>query len=64
MANGPNPWDPQVHDPAFYGDLLRDGSLALGDGFPQFYRLWRYYLLSCAGRIYRTVRCSQLIKIH
>jgi cyclopropane-fatty-acyl-phospholipid synthase len=31
--NGPNPWDPQVHDPALYGDLIRRGSLALGEGY-------------------------------
>ena len=30
---GPRPWDPQVHNPALYGDLLRRGSLALGEGY-------------------------------
>ncbi|MEB3276452.1 MAG: cyclopropane fatty acyl phospholipid synthase [Cyanobacteriota bacterium] len=30
---GDRPWDLQVHDPAFYGDLLRRGSLALGEGY-------------------------------
>lgn len=31
--NGDRPWDPQVHNPALYGALLREGSLALGDGY-------------------------------
>ncbi|MEB3235036.1 MAG: cyclopropane fatty acyl phospholipid synthase [Cyanobacteriota bacterium] len=30
---GERPWDLQVHDPALYGDLLRRGSLALGEGY-------------------------------
>jgi cyclopropane-fatty-acyl-phospholipid synthase len=30
---GARPWDLQVHDPALYGDLLRRGSLALGEGY-------------------------------
>ena len=31
--NGDRPWDLRVHDPNLYGDLLRRGSLALGDGY-------------------------------
>ena len=31
--NGNRPWDPQVHNPRLYGALLRQGSLALGDGY-------------------------------
>ena len=31
--NGDRPWDPQVHHPGLYGNLLRRGSLALGDGY-------------------------------
>lgn len=31
--DGARPWDLQVHNPAFYGDLLRRGSLALGEGY-------------------------------
>lgn len=31
--DGQRPWDLQVHDPALYGDLLRRGSLALGEGY-------------------------------
>lgn len=30
---GERPWDLQVHDPGLYGDLLRRGSLALGEGY-------------------------------
>jgi cyclopropane-fatty-acyl-phospholipid synthase len=33
--NGPRPWDMQVQDPALYGDLIRRGSLALGEGYVQ-----------------------------
>lgn len=35
QLNGPKPWDPQVHDPDLYGDLIRRGSLALGEGYVQ-----------------------------
>ena len=31
--DGARPWDLRVHNPAFYGDLLRRGSLALGEGY-------------------------------
>lgn len=31
--DGERPWDLKVHDPSFYGDLLRRGSLALGEGY-------------------------------
>lgn len=31
--NGSNPWDIQVHNPAFYGRILRDGSLGLGESY-------------------------------
>ena len=31
--DGQRPWDLQVHDPALYGDLLRRGSLALGERY-------------------------------
>jgi cyclopropane-fatty-acyl-phospholipid synthase len=31
--NGDRPWDLRVHNPQFYGRLLRQGSLALGDGY-------------------------------
>jgi cyclopropane-fatty-acyl-phospholipid synthase len=30
---GERPWDLQVHNPRLYGDLLRRGSLALGEGY-------------------------------
>lgn len=30
---GARPWDPQVNNPALYRDLLRRGSLALGEGY-------------------------------
>jgi cyclopropane-fatty-acyl-phospholipid synthase len=30
---GERPWDLQVHNPRFYGDLLQRGSLALGEGY-------------------------------
>lgn len=30
---GERPWDLQVHDPGLYRDLLRRGSLALGEGY-------------------------------
>jgi cyclopropane-fatty-acyl-phospholipid synthase len=31
--NGDRPWDLQVHNPHFYGALLQQGSLALGNGY-------------------------------
>lgn len=31
--NGPNPWDIQVHQPAFYNRVLRGGSMALGESY-------------------------------
>jgi cyclopropane-fatty-acyl-phospholipid synthase len=31
--NGPNPWDPQVHNDALWGRLLRDGTLGLGEAY-------------------------------
>lgn len=31
--NGPNPWDPQVHNDALWGRLLRDGTLGLGESY-------------------------------
>lgn len=31
--NGPNPWDIQVHDRRFYGRVLRDSSLGLGEAY-------------------------------
>lgn len=31
--NGPNPWDPQIRNPAFYKRVLIDGSLGLGESY-------------------------------
>ena len=31
--NGKNPWDIQVHNPEFYGRVLRDSSLGLGEAY-------------------------------
>jgi cyclopropane-fatty-acyl-phospholipid synthase len=31
--NGSNPWDIQVHQPAFYDRLLRDSTLGLGESY-------------------------------
>lgn len=31
--NGKNPWDIQVKDKSLYGDLMRRGSMALGEGY-------------------------------
>jgi cyclopropane-fatty-acyl-phospholipid synthase len=31
--NGDRPWDLRVHNPHFYGSLLQQGSLALGNGY-------------------------------
>lgn len=31
--NGPNPWDPQVHNEAFYPRVLRQRSLGLGEAY-------------------------------
>lgn len=33
MINGPNPWDPQVHDKRIYSRLRRGRSLALGESY-------------------------------
>jgi hypothetical protein len=32
-VNGPNPWDIQVKDERFYGGVMRDGSLGLGESY-------------------------------
>lgn len=32
-VNGPDPWDIQVHNPAFYDRVLRDGTLGLGESY-------------------------------
>jgi len=32
-VNGPNPWDIQVHDNRFYGRVLREGELGLGESY-------------------------------
>lgn len=31
--NGKNPWDPQIHNKDFYGRVLRQGSLGLGEAY-------------------------------
>jgi cyclopropane-fatty-acyl-phospholipid synthase len=31
--NGPNPWDPQIHDEALYDRLFSDGVIAIGEGY-------------------------------
>ncbi|WP_375451149.1 cyclopropane fatty acyl phospholipid synthase [uncultured Devosia sp.] len=31
--NGPNPWDPQVHNEGLYGRLLSQGTLGLGESY-------------------------------
>lgn len=31
--NGPNPWDPQIHNNRFYWRVLLRGSIALGDSY-------------------------------
>jgi cyclopropane-fatty-acyl-phospholipid synthase len=33
VINGPNPWDPQVHEEALYGRLLSQGTLGLGESY-------------------------------
>jgi len=33
--NGPNPWDPQIHNPAFYKRVLTGGSLGLGESYAE-----------------------------
>ncbi|MBT4856874.1 cyclopropane fatty acyl phospholipid synthase [Candidatus Uhrbacteria bacterium] len=32
-VNGPNPWDPQVHDERFYKRVLAQGSMGLGESY-------------------------------
>lgn len=32
-VNGPNPWDPQVHNEGLWARLLRDGTLGLGEAY-------------------------------
>lgn len=32
-CNGPNPWDPQIHDDRFYRKVILHGSLGLGDSY-------------------------------
>ena len=31
--DGPNPWDPQIHNPSFYRQVLLNGSLSLGESY-------------------------------
>ncbi|MAZ78221.1 MAG: cyclopropane-fatty-acyl-phospholipid synthase [Legionellaceae bacterium] len=31
--NGPNPWDPQIHDPRFYSRILHQGTLGSGESY-------------------------------
>ena len=33
IPGGSRPWDIQIHDPRFYGRLLRDGSIGLGETY-------------------------------
>ena len=33
QLNGANPWDPQIHNPAFYNRVLLRGSLGLGESY-------------------------------
>lgn len=33
VLNGPNPWDPQIHDERYYRRILAGGSLALGETY-------------------------------
>ena len=32
-VNGKNPWDIQVHNPEFYGRVLQESSLGLGESY-------------------------------
>ncbi len=32
-VNGPNPWDPQVHNPKFYRRVMAEGSLGAGESY-------------------------------
>lgn len=32
-CNGPNPWDPQIHDERFYRRVMLHGSIGLGDSY-------------------------------
>ena len=32
-AHGPNPWDPQIRNPALYARIVKGGSLALGESY-------------------------------
>ena len=31
VVNGPNPWDPQIHDQRFWNRLMAEGSLGMGE---------------------------------
>ena len=42
QINGPRPWDIQVYDERFYGRVLREGSLGLGESLPG-------WLVGCPG---------------
>ena len=33
VCNGPNPWDPQIHNEQFYSRVLSGGSLAVGEAY-------------------------------
>ncbi|MBI4132984.1 cyclopropane-fatty-acyl-phospholipid synthase, partial [Candidatus Uhrbacteria bacterium] len=36
--DGPNPWDPQVHDDSIFGRLFRGGTIAIGETYME--KLW------------------------
>lgn len=64
-ADGPEPWDPQIHDPRLYERVLRLGSLGLGeaymDGWWDCEQLDEFFCrLMAAGLQRRTPRTPKL----
>lgn len=33
VIDGPNPWDPRIHDDAIFNRLFREGTIAIGEGY-------------------------------
>ncbi|WP_187263260.1 cyclopropane fatty acyl phospholipid synthase [Pontibacter beigongshangensis] len=66
-VNGPNPWDLQVHDDRFYGRVLSQGTLGLGesymDGWWDCDRLDEFVFRALRADLYKTVKFGWKTKL-
>jgi len=60
QINGPNPWDPQVHNPAIYSRVFSQGSIGLGEGYMEGWwdceRLDLFFSRVTGGQLRKHVR--------